>query len=337
MKILLFGQIYPDSFAKNISVTLEHMGHDIVHMKHCLSNPETVPFLKLLTYATRLSSKVEEHWFRAFVRQTEAQQGDLILNVGMHLPPRVVKMLKQKSRAPLVIWFPDHLVNFWRQYIMASDYDAFFFKDRHIVEFFRDKLGKQAFFLPEACNPIWHRRVELKEEEKRFYGCDLTLAGNMYYYRALLLEHFLDHDFKVWGANYPRWLDSPVKSIYTNHYVAELEKAKSFNAAKIIVNTMHYGEILGVNARAFEAAGCGAFQILDWKPNMDEFFQPEREVVTFRTLAELKEKVRYYLEHDKERQDIADRAYERAHKEHTYEHRLKRLLELTFGSNSDAE
>jgi len=197
-----------------------------------------------------------------------------------------------------------------------------------MVESFRAKLGINAHYLPEACNPLWHHRVELNEADKRMYACDLTTAGNMYYYRARMVEPFKDYDLKIWGKSYPLWLTSPLRSRYTDVYVGEIEKAKAFNGAKIVLNTMHYGEITGVNCRLFEAAGCGAFQLADWKPGLPEFFEPEREIVTFHTREELKEKVDYYLAHPEERRKIADRAYARSHREHTYEIRLKKMFEI---------
>lgn len=332
MKILVFGEVgYPDSFSRNIYLTLQKMGYEVKAVEPFSLSLKKPLTRTLASYTLHFFPLVERSSYTRLLKVTREFQPNLLLVAGGEgPPPSVIGELKRWTKGKVILWFPDYLGNFGREYIMAADYDAYFFKDRYIVEFFRDKLGKRAFFLPQACNPMWHRRVELTEEEKKKYGCDLTLAGNMYYYRALICEQFLDYKFKIWGNNYPRWLESPVKSIYQNHYIAEEEKAKAFNAAKIVLNMMHYGELLGVNVRTFEAAGCGAFQIVDWKPNLDEFFEPEKEVVTFRTLGELKEKVRYYLEHDRERQEIADRGYRRAHQEHTYYHRLTQLLELTF-------
>ena len=331
MKILVFGQIYPDSFAKNILVTLRAMGHDA----QAVTNPvfqtgRSISLLKVVNYANRVLPCLEQWPYRSLVRQAADFRPDLVLIPGEQPPPAVIRELKQKGRTTVVQWFPDALSNFGRHYVLAADYDAYFFNDEYIARFFRDKLKQRAYLLPEACNPMWHRRVELTAEDKERYGCDLTVAANLYWYRALIWEHFLDYDFKIWGAYAPRWLESPVRERYQNHYVAEEEKAKAFNAAKIVLNTMHFAVIEGFNARRFEAAGCGAFQIADWKPNLQEYFEPEKEIVTFRTLDELKEKVDYYLEHDRERQAIADRAYARAHDEHTHKRRLQRLLEVVF-------
>jgi spore maturation protein CgeB len=41
---------------------------------------------------------------------------------------------------------------------------------------------------------------------------------------------------------------------------------------------------------------------------------------------------RYYLKNERGREAIAERAYRRALAEHTYRHRVERLLELVNGS-----
>jgi spore maturation protein CgeB len=244
--------------------------------------------------------------------------------------------MRSISDAKIAVWYPDSLVNLHRQYLLASDYDAWFFKDPYMVDMFRAKLGINAHYLPEACNPLWHRRVELNEADRRKYTCDLTVACSMYYYRARMLEEFKDYDLNIWGKIYPRWLDSPLRSQHRDVYVGEVEKAKAFNGARIVLNTLHYAEIVGVNCRLFEAAGCGAFQIADWRPGLAELFEPEREIVTFHTREELKERVDYYLNRPEERSKIADRAYARAHREHTYEVRLKKMFEVLELSSESA-
>ena len=338
MKILVFGKIYPDSFAKNILVTLCAMGHDARAVENLRGQRgRSIALVKLANYATAFFPQLNRWSYHSLLSQAADFHPDLVLMSGEQPPPAVIRELKQKIRTTVVQWFPDALSNFGRQYILAADYDAYFFKDEYIVQFMREKLGKRAYFLPQACNPMWHHRVDLAEKDRQKYVCDLTVAGNLYWYRALMFEALLSYDIKIWGADVPGWLESPVTRLCQHHYVAEEEKAKAFNAAKIVLNTMHYAEILGCNLRLFEAAGCGAFQIVDWRPNITKFLEPETEVVTFRTREELREKVDYYLSHDGERKIIADRAYARAQSEHTYEHRLKKLLDLTFEADCDDE
>jgi spore maturation protein CgeB len=94
---------------------------------------------------------------------------------------------------------------------------------------------------------------------------------------------------------------------------------------------MHPHEVYGLNKRAFEACGIGAFQMLDWTPGLSQLFEPGEEVVVFRHMQELKEKLNYYLEHDDERRRIAEAGKRRAAREHTYEDRLELMLTTVFG------
>lgn len=244
------------------------------------------------------------------------------------MPPQVVGKLREECGAKVAGWFTDPITNLHRQYLLASPFDALFLKEPFLVRTLKEKLGLNAHYLPEACNPQWHEHTVLTSAESATYGCDVAAVGTFHYYRARMLEEFEGYDLKIWGSNCPPWISSPIKDCYTHRYVAEEEKAKAYVSAKVLINTMFYGEIEGVNCTLFEAAGCGAFQIADWKPSLPELFEPEREVVTFRTRQELKAKVNYYLAHPAERREIADRAYARAHSEHTYARRLEKMLEI---------
>jgi len=328
MRILISGQIYADSFARNIAVSAEGMGHKVItvdprRLRRHLGYAGTI----LSEYLRKALATLEVCWHRPLVRAAQDFQPDLILIAHGELPPGVIRQLRPASRARIVAWFPDSIGSLRRQYLLGADLDGWFFKDPYMVDEFRTKLGLNAFYLPEACNPRWHRRVELTDADRQKYGCDLTSACSMYYYRARILEMFMNYDLKLWGSGFPFWLNSPLRARYANQFVAELEKAKAFNAARVVLNTMFPGEIESVNCRVFEAAGCGAFQIADSKPVLPELFEPEREIVTFRSRDELRDKVDYYLSHSEERRAIANRACERAHREHTYERRLRQIFE----------
>jgi spore maturation protein CgeB len=331
MKIMVFGRQFPDSLARNIAVTLRDMGHDVQEVDDHLLGMAGFWWQKPAALLMRMFYRLERWHHGTFLKAAKAWQPELIINACANLPPEIVARIKEETDARIVAWFPDVQANLGRQYLFKAPYDALFFKDPYIVSFCRDKLELPAHYLPECCNPRWHRRIPLTEEDRKRYGCDLTTAGNMYYYRALLLEQFRDYDFKIWGASYPRWLESNLAANYPGVFVAEEEKAKAFNAAKIVLNTMHFGEIDGVNCRTFEAAGCGGFQICEWRPELPKYFEPDREIVTYNTKKELKEKVDYYLNRPQERREIADRGMARAHREHTYELRLRQMLSLIQG------
>lgn len=65
------------------------------------------------------------------------------------------------------------------------------------------------------------------------------------------------------------------------------------------------------NMRLFEATGVGAFLLTDDKPNLRNYFEPGRELETFRSTDEMVEKIRYYLDHESERRAIAKRGQDK--------------------------
>ena len=116
---------------------------------------------------------------------------------------------------------------------------------------------------------------------------------------------------------------NPVLAMYQGRGVYDEEKARAFRGARIVVNNLMYGEIWGVNVSCFEAAGVGAFQMVDWRPGLGRLFEDGKELITFTSMADLKAKIDYWLPREAER---------RAQAEHSYRHRLELLLATLGGS-----
>jgi len=79
------------------------------------------------------------------------------------------------------------------------------------------------------------------------------------------------------------------------------------------------------NVRLFEATGVGTLLITDWKKNLNEMFEPGKEVVAYRTPDECLEMIQYYLEHEDQRQAIASAGQRRTLRDHTYRQRMEQL------------
>ena len=81
-----------------------------------------------------------------------------------------------------------------------------------------------------------------------------------------------------------------------------------------------HGEVAGGlagNMRMFEATGAGALLLTESAPNLGDMFEPDKEVVTYRHVDELIDKIEYYLEHPSERERIAAAGQHRALTQHT--------------------
>jgi spore maturation protein CgeB len=82
------------------------------------------------------------------------------------------------------------------------------------------------------------------------------------------------------------------------------------------------------NMRLFEATGAGAMLVTEAAPNLRDYFEPGREVVTYDRPDDLMEKLSHYLEHDAERIAIATAGQRRTLRDHTYTKVMARLSEI---------
>ncbi|AMD92555.1 CgeB family protein [Desulfomicrobium orale] len=82
-----------------------------------------------------------------------------------------------------------------------------------------------------------------------------------------------------------------------------------------------------VNQRVFDVPACGGFLLTDYRRQLENLFEPGREVICYHEEDEIPELVRHYLSRDAERERIAAAARERILAEHTYDLRLASLVD----------
>ena len=330
-RVLVIGSVCsPDSHEWHVMDTLAHMGLPAVFVQARLSlggartlnlaiNKLAGTFLREpeLLYEKRLLSEV-----RRF-------QPTLVLVIqGSQVSPKTVAKMRSVTQAPIACWCQDPLIALGRQFMLGAGYDTVFVKDRHMQDVFSRMIRSTTFhYLPEACNPRVHRAVELSAAEQATYGCDVMIAGTLYYYRQEILRQISGFDLRVWGSR-PGWLLNRLSARHEGREVVMAEKAKALRAARICLNTLNFSEVNALNCRAFEIAGCGGFQLMTSAPVVSEHFEPGVELVTFDSVENLVEQIHHYLRNPQQAADIARRGQLRAHRDHTYESRLREILKV---------
>ena len=100
------------------------------------------------------------------------------------------------------------------------------------------------------------------------------------------------------------------------------------------INTTSRSIRSGLPLRIFDILGCGGFVLSNYQPELPELFTPDEELVAYSSPEELKELVAYYLEHDKERKEIAHNGFEKVKTHYTYPIRLEQMLRFAFQINT---
>lgn len=110
--------------------------------------------------------------------------------------------------------------------------------------------------------------------------------------------------------------------------MAVADYVPQYHRVKIGFNVHNRGKYTVGGYRLFELPANGVMQISDGGPHLSSFFDPGREVVGYDTVHELIDRLRYYLEHDSEREAIARAGYRRVMRDHRLETRLAEAAEL---------
>ena len=323
MRVGVVGPVGPDRFADNVGDALHHMGHEVTLLGP--ARPRRAGLTGHLSQLVKQSiPSLDERTQRRIVRTALTAECEVVINLDSQLMPGpVTQLVRQGVR--VAFWFPDHVANLGRQIMLLAPYDALFFKEPHLVTRLRANLGIAAYYLPECCNPRWHQPLVQAGTEPY-----LVIAGNMYPSRVRLLDRLVGKGIplKLYGSGFPRWIgETTARAAHTGRAVFCEEKARVFRSAAGVLNTLHPAEVSGVNARLFEAAGCGAAVLTEHRPGLPELFRVGEEVLAFHDFDDLVEQAGRLLSEDGLTKRLGDAAARRAHHDHSYDLRVATILE----------
>jgi hypothetical protein len=116
--------------------------------------------------------------------------------------------------------------------------------------------------------------------------------------------------------------------------VGDAEYVALFSQSRISLGFLLLGDthrmrrpLRQIRLREFEAPMSGAFYLTDWMEELADHYEPGREIVCYRSPAELVERARYYLRHEDERERIRRAGHERARRDHTWQRRFEGLFD----------
>lgn len=253
---------------------------------------------------------------------------------------------------PTVNWFCNASYQFQLVREIAPAFDWCLVPERFRLDDYR-LVGANPIYCQEAANPGVYRPYDLPA------AFDATFVGQRYGDRPAFLRALLGSgvDVRAWG---PRWLDPIVAPprwrrtagklrrrtlgrpeppsvefpidrcglpLSDLEYVQMYSRSKiSLGFTKVADGTSGPNSIKQVRLRDFEAPMSGAFYLVEQYDELEDFFEPDKEIVCFADADELVEKATYYLRHEEERDRIRRAGMERARQEHTWEARFSRVF-----------
>lgn len=259
--------------------------------------------------------------------------------VGFKFPIKMVEWLN-KQQVKTAVWFTEDPYYMDRTMTLSPYYDFLFTIDSAALEYYKNNGHKHAYQLPLAAEPEVFRPRQTQGK----YNSDICILGYPYPNRTNYIRFLLqntNYKIKVVG----RWKNT--LNQFRNHSNLDIHEgwvepsiaADFYNGANIVLNTHRPFNLrenqnrLGIvgksiNNRTFDAAACGSFQLIEFKEDLPEHFIENEELVCFRSYQELLQKLDYYMQSKEERERIANNARERVLGEHTFKHRLDKMLAI---------
>lgn len=263
---------------------------------------------------------------------------DFVLHAKDELPAEAFEKMRQVTR--VVMWYPDPVIPEWLPaYVKASD--VFLTMSEGLIGEFK-KYNPNVFWLSQAFEPSCFETKEITEEDRRNFSSEVTFVGNLgskgqYLDRRDTLARIINEGFKLkwWGPRLPRKFSTLTlimgklgrsyggKFIWGEEYIKVAKLSKVFIA---LDSQPHMKK--SMSARMYTAVGCGAFYMCRHVEGIEDILEPGKEIVTFRSEQEMIDLIRYYLENDELRMKIAKAGQNRVLRDHTYEVRMRQMMEM---------
>lgn len=141
-----------------------------------------------------------------------------------------------------------------------------------------------------------------------------------------------DFDMDLYSYNKPENLNKVNCKGFLKYYT---EMPKMFKCADINLNISLKIIKEGIPLRVFDILGAGGFLITNYQKELEECFTIGKDLVVYENMQDLKEKVKYYLEHDDERKMIAKHGHDTVSKYYSVKMQLKKILQIVEGECED--
>ncbi len=302
MKVLLLFPMADGQTGPAIKLAFEKIGH-VVEAVDAKRHP-------LLSYSISCGFKPD----LVFCSRT-SELTEQVAQIKKRFPDAVTCMWNVDTRKSLDDW--SHL------FPLVKLVDYHFIVDYNFIKLW-SAYNSNTFWLPQGVQgEVYNKPRGITAEDRQKYTCDVCFCGGRTAAHSNRRVHFLgpvermNVDFKQWGC-----LGAP--------RIFNEEHNKMVACSKINLGCSGY-PMAGrcVSVRNYKILGAGGFLLADYGDGVEELFpcaDSERVLDIYRTPEEIVEKIKYWLSHEDERREIAEKGYKWVHAHARYEDRIKTAL-----------
>ncbi|WP_227939404.1 CgeB family protein [Alkalihalobacillus deserti] len=268
-------------------------------------------------------------------------QPDIVLTlVGDKLPSEMLQWLK-KMKFKIALWLTEDPYYIDRAIKHLPNYDYVFTIDIAALKYYHLQGFNNVYHLPLGTDPNTFSPKSFKKK----YVSDICLIGYPYRSRVTIIKKLLkESSYRIIvSGGWQEHLEESDQLQIIRGWLPPQKVATYYSNAKIVLNTHRsYNEEMNenrigvnnqsVNNRTFDIAACGGFQLIEHKEDLTTHFLKGEEIISFKSQQDLLEKVVHFFKNDKMREDIKEKGRQRVLLEHTFHHRLTKMINTISGS-----
>lgn len=251
---------------------------------------------------------------------------DLVVVIGgaEYLETDRVDQLRTQGTARWINWFPDDLRTVLRTADHARAYDQVLASSSDMAGALTGALGRPVELLPLAADPSVYRPTPGEGQ----YRANVVFSGRATGRREQLLGELVEFGLAIWG---PGWRRTRLRDYCRGEVPSTADFVRAYGGATVAINIHHTTPDAAqpeahCNQRVFELAAMSVPQVVDERGDLERWFTPGQDVLTFRTGEELKAIVEALLHDGPRREALTASARAELMARHTYMHRMSDLI-----------
>ncbi|MDX4026198.1 glycosyltransferase [Aliarcobacter skirrowii] len=244
-----------------------------------------------------------------------------------------------KSKYITINWFGDDQ---WRfdnfTYKYANHFTYCVTTDKFSILKYK-KIGQQNIIYSQWAAINSHKIPKFEE-----YKYDVSFVGGFHPYRKWFIDTLKKRGIKIevfgngW-ENGPLSAEDMNKLFISSKINLNISNSVSYDIRYMLYNPKNFLRTIKsiftkksknqsqTKARNFEIPYFGGFQLTDYVPTIENYFDIGREVVCYNNVDEAELLIKYYLQNEEERESIKKLGHEKSIEQHGYIHRLNEILE----------
>lgn len=266
---------------------------------------------------------------KEILTQAKKIKPDIVFCILQENQIEVETLKSLKENFFTVNWFGDdqwRFDNFSSKY--ANYFDACITTDKFSVDKYKE-IGQENIIRSQ-----WASLPSAVEYEKVEYKYDVTFIGGASRFRQWFVKELEKRGIKVhcFGFNWDNGRVSyeEMEEIFlTSKINLNISNSTQYDIRYLLANPRNIINTLRATknksqtkARIFEIPVQGGFELTEYVPSLEDYFNIGEEISCYRDIDEAELLIKYYLAHDDKREAIKLAGVKRARLEHTFKNRI---------------